>query len=255
MQTKFIILMCVYVPFLLSLSGCGPPWSSSKTPPSAGTADTPLGALPATGGGARTSPEPAPAGKGVGGAVDSIDVYGTVSGWARDAQNAGDIASVYFFADGNAATGMAMGSVIANQPGPEGANSGHYFFYQLPDNWRDGKPHTIYAYASSAVEAHLLSGSATTFVAYVPRTVGQLYYNQTLLPILQTRCAPCHTPSYSYHYTFLATPTPFGGGTALHNALINKPSGAVAHFGGNLCGDKNSAPCLQMQQWWKLEFE
>ena len=25
MQTKFIIIMCVYVPFLLSLSGCGPP--------------------------------------------------------------------------------------------------------------------------------------------------------------------------------------------------------------------------------------
>jgi hypothetical protein len=182
-------------------------------------------------------------------------VYGKVSGWAREAHNAAGVVSVYVFADGNAATGVALGSVIANQPGPGGAHGGHYFVYQLPDNWRDGKRHTLYAYASSAVEANLLTGSAQTFVAYLPRAEGEFYYNQTLLPLLHARCAPCHAPSYLDNYKFLVTPTPLDGGSALNNTLINKPSGAVAHFGGNLCGDKNSAPCLQMQQWWKLEFE
>lgn len=208
-QTKVFILMCLYGHFMLSLSGCGPtggsgtvsssaqlgtPGSSAHHPPSTATAGHTGGTPSAADGGTGTSPRAASAGHGVVGAVDAVDVYGKVSGWAREAHNVAGVVSVYIFADGNAATGVALGAVIANQPGPGGAHGGHYFVYQLPDTWRDGKRHTISAYASSAVEANLLTGSAQAFVAYVPRAEGQLYYNQMLLPLLQTRCVPCHAP-------------------------------------------------------------
>jgi hypothetical protein len=253
-------MMCLYVQCLLSLSGCGPaggsgtvssseplgtPGSSANNPPSTAMAGHTGGTLSAADGGTGTSPGAPPTGHGVVGAVDSVDVYGKVSGWAREAHNATGVVSVYIFADGNAATGVALGSVIAHQPGPGGAHGGHYFVYQLPDTWRDGKLHTLYAYASSAIEANLLTGSAQAFVAYMPGAEGERYYNQTLLPLLHARCMPCHAPSYVDHYKFLVTPTPLDGGSALNNTLINKPSGAVAHFRGNLCGDKNSTPCLQ----------
>jgi len=73
--------------FVLSLAGCGPTGSSSNTPPCTGTEGKTPRDLSATGGGTGTRPEPTPAGNGVVGSVDSVDVYGKVSGWARDAQN------------------------------------------------------------------------------------------------------------------------------------------------------------------------
>lgn len=198
----------------------------------------------------------APSGAGFIGGIDLINETGTVYGWAQNVNNPTAAVNVIFY-DGPAGTGTLIGNVTANQVGPGGPGLNHYFTYDLPAAYRNGTNRTLYAYAASAIAANQLPASPKNYVAYTPRAAGQTYYTNTLRPMLVNRCAGCHSQTeldYQFKYYDLISPTPAAGGTALNNKLINKAAG-MAHNGGNICGNKNTAPCSQIQQWWILEFQ
>ncbi len=184
---------------------------------------------------------------GFSGGIDSITATGDVTGSAIDAKNPTAQVSVFFYINGPVGTGTSLGSVLTS-------GTDHLFTFSVPTAFRDGKPHDLYAYGTAATTNNLLPGAPKTLVAYSQKAVGMTFYNASLLPQLQTKCKNCHQVSYSLHYFSLLKPTPFAGGTATNNELINKASGSVSHGGGNLCGTKNSSPCLEMQTWWAKEF-
>jgi hypothetical protein len=199
----------------------------------------------------------APSAAGFSGGIDTVTELGVVYGWAQNVNNPAAIITVLLYANGPVGAGTPIGSIAANQVGPGGLGTGHYFAFDLPAAYKNGASHTLHAYATTAVAANLLPLSPKTFVAYTPRAAGMTYYTNTLKPLLVNRCASCHSPidlEYTSKYLDLINPTPAAGGTSLNNTLINKSVGGDGHGGGNICGNKNNSPCAQMQQWWLLEF-
>jgi len=191
------------------------------------------------------------------GRVSYITPLGEVSGWVADSKNLNLAVQVRLFADGPAGIGVDLGAVTANRPGSAvGYPGDHTFQFTLPAAYRNAAPHTLYAYAIGADGNYALQGIPVAFTAYTPKQAGMNYFNATVRPMLQQRCNACHAdPVYIDIYNILIAPPPDKGGTALSNFLINKASATESHGGGNICGNKNSAPCLQMQEWWRLEFQ
>ena len=106
---------------------------------------------------------------GVKGALEEIDQSGVVSGWAQDLSNPSLSIQVHLYVDGTAGGGGTfVAAVSANVPRTEPVAGAHGFRYPIPSKYRDGEPHTLYAYgiASSGVGADnmLLSAAPQTFV-------------------------------------------------------------------------------------------
>ena len=111
------------------------------------------------------------------GNFDSVSNSGTAYGWALDQDNATQSIAVHFYADGTAGTGEFMGATTANVPRPDVNNAtgypgNHGYAYAIPDKYRNGIQHTIYAYAidSAGGTNPLLSGSPKTFNATTTTT-------------------------------------------------------------------------------------
>jgi len=106
---------------------------------------------------------------GVKGALEEIDPSGVVSGWAQDLSNPSLSIQVHLYVDGTAgAGGTFVAAVSANAPRTEPVAGSHGFRYPIPSKYRDGEPHTLYAYgiAVSGVGSDnmLLSAEPQTFV-------------------------------------------------------------------------------------------
>jgi Bacterial Ig domain len=105
---------------------------------------------------------------GVKGALEEIDQSGIVSGWAQDPSNPSLSIQVHLYVDGTAGGGGTFAAAVsANVPSTEPAGA-HGFRYSIPSKYRDGEPHTLYAYgiASSGMASDnmLLSSEPQTFV-------------------------------------------------------------------------------------------
>lgn len=190
------------------------------------------------------------------GSLDTVDATGNVAGWASDPANPNAKISVLLYVnDTGSGLGTLVGTVLANQPGVgTGPSFGHSFTFTLPDAYRNGTSHRLYAYAVAAQSGNLLSNAPKTYTAYAPRAAGMNYFNNTVKPLM-SRCMSCHNVDYNIQYYSLLSPAPSQGGTATNNLLINKPSAAVNHGGGNVCGGQNGSPCREFQEWWRLEFQ
>jgi len=106
---------------------------------------------------------------GVKGALEDIDQSGVVSGWAQDLSNPSLPIQVHLYIDGTAGGGGTFAAAVsANAPRTEPVAGAHGFRYPIPSKYRDGAPHTLYAYgiASSGVGSDnmLLSSEPQTFV-------------------------------------------------------------------------------------------
>jgi hypothetical protein len=206
------------------------------------------------------TPTPPPAAQGLAGMVTVVSSLGRVSGYAANTQNLSASVGVNFYLDGPSGAGILLNNapISANQAGFNGGYTGaHAFSYYLPILYRDGISHQLYAYAvDNGVETQL-QGSPYNFTAYVSSIDGYNYYNSTVRPILQNRCAACHSINYDQHFGSLLSPSPANGGSMTDNEMINMPAGRhmnVNHPGGNICGSKDNSPCVELQTWWDLEF-
>ncbi|MCB0363212.1 MAG: hypothetical protein KDD35_10840 [Bdellovibrionales bacterium] len=191
--------------------------------------------------------------QGLSGAVTYITDFGRVTGWVMDGQAPTAVVTAEFFINGpKDGGGIPIGTSLANSYGG-GARNGHFFYFEIPAQYRSQGPIELYVYGVYQGRQVTLE-SGRTIIAYAPQEAGRAYYESTVRPLLIGRCTGCHTVEYMSQYYSLASPTPDKGGTKTSNDLINKASGR-GHGGGNRCGGGiNSSPCLEFQTWWDLEF-
>lgn len=193
------------------------------------------------------------------GDVLDITALGKVTGWAANPTDNNELVTVKFYLDGEqGGAGTFIGSTIAANAGFNGGYAGnHAFQYYIPLSYRDGSTHQLYVYASSNNQDYLVSQTPWTFAAYTTSSAGFTFYQQSIKPLLDTRCATCHAVNYDLHFNNLLDPTPANGGSATNNQMVGMPAGSfggVNHPGGNICGGINGSPCDLIQQWWTIEF-
>jgi cytochrome c553 len=185
------------------------------------------------------------------GALNSIAPTGRITGWAAWSDDASAIVTVRILIDGN-----QLAEIPANVDSFDNDTPGaHAFALDVPANLKDGKDHMVEATAMYNGEASAFTKQSFNIAA--PSQSGRDFFAANLRANLQTRCGGCHPVNYDQQYASLSTPLPAAGGTALNNELINMASGRngnVNHPGGNVCGGKNAGVCVQIQQWWGIEF-
>ena len=192
-------------------------------------------------------------GQGLSGQLTGITADGRVMGWAMDENNSSVTATIDFYIGGaRNQGGTYISSVLANRPGG-GVRHGHFFSYELPSEFRTGAPFEISVYARHE-SRNLTLTQNQSYVAYTPTEAGRAYFQSTLAPLLVQRCASCHSVDYTLQYRGLILPSPFAGGSPTNNELIIKARGGASHGGGNRCGNVDSSPCREIQEWWSLEF-
>ena len=189
---------------------------------------------------------------GYAGRVSYITILGRVRGWALDTADMNAVLDVLVYVDGPVGTGTLIGTYPANGVG-NGVESGHVFEFDLPNNFRDGRPHSLYIYAVSAEPANILPNMPKTYTAFSGSPDGMTHFTNNLQGQLANRCGNCHNWTYESSFYSLVNPSPLANGTAASNELINKAAGQ-GHGGGNICGNRNASPCSEMQQWWNIEF-
>lgn len=178
-----------------------------------------------------------------------VSKLGSVWGYALDPKNPSYSLKVIFYVDGVAGVGQYAGETQANQTAV-GINAGHYFSFQLPAKFADGKYHKLYAYAVEAKASNLISPGAFNYEAYTQKA--ESVYNMNLKGFVSGSCSSCHGWSYSALFTGpLLNPSPLAGGTATNNLFIKKMMG---HAGGKFCNSENEGICSEIQNWWKAEF-
>lgn len=85
------------------------------------------------------------------GFVDGV-IDGVADGWTFDGDYSEQSNSVHFYIDGQAGTVPLAGATTANSPRSDinnffGISGNHGFRFQIPTQYRDGRQHTLYAYA------------------------------------------------------------------------------------------------------------
>jgi hypothetical protein len=194
--------------------------------------------------------------------IYGISEWGNVSGCASREDFPNEILTVTFYVDGPAGKGERIGETEANETVPGAACVGHRFQFEIPENYRDGMVHQLYAYAGTESPEGLIGGGPRAFAAYNYSTTGKNYFEFSVKPLMQGECTQCHGPGkrspvpvYEYEtaFQYLLVPSPFNGGTTTNNSLINHISSSN-HTGGNYCG-QGSVICLNIRAWWNVEFQ
>ena len=104
------------------------------------------------------------------GSLDTVRDDGVATGWTLDPNDQDTSGQVHFYIDGTAGTNFA-GSATANIPRGDvnqttGYRGNHGFEFNIPERFKDGRPHTLYAYGLDLTygePAKLLTGSPKTF--------------------------------------------------------------------------------------------
>jgi len=186
--------------------------------------------------------------------LDSISSDGKAYGYAQNSRDKAKQIKVLFYVNAPVGTGTYVGEATANGNSP-GTYTGHYFSFQIPAEFANGKSQKLYVYGVSAKPENLILPSPMTFASYTPKA--EAYFNQNIALTTGADCARCHGWSYrSLYFGPLINPTPFGGGTATNNRLIRKVGGLEGHGGGNFCpGGIDTGICANLQAWWHAEFD
>lgn len=192
------------------------------------------------------------------GRVVEVTPGGRVYGWAVNPDVPDEQVKVKVFVGGPKGQGTDAGTFDAFVNGNDEDRPGnHAFIADLPDQFRNGKPNTLFAYAVINGEDKPLNTEPIAYTAWAPTAAGLAFFNNTVRGALNG-CNGCHGgKTYQTWYANLFNPPPNKGGTASNNDLINKTGGlnGVGHSGGNSCGGNASAgPCASLQTWWQMEF-
>lgn len=189
------------------------------------------------------------------GELTTVSKEGLVTGWAMDHSSDSKKVTVSFYSGNPDGGGKRIGAIVATGFGANTKYNGHYFSYQLPREFSDGQVRTLWVYAGEIKNANIIKYGIKPYQSYSPNPEGMAFFQSKVQPLLAADCSECHaTTTYTTFYYALFHPSPFESGTKINNNLINSASGS-GHQGGNRCpGGKNSSPCLEMQQWWDIEF-
>ncbi|MCL5667137.1 MAG: DUF2341 domain-containing protein [Patescibacteria group bacterium] len=109
------------------------------------------------------------------GSLDGVKNDGTVYGWAKDPDNESQAISVHLYFDGQPGSNVSPIGVTAGDNRSDIGN--HAFNFSIPDSYKDGKAHKVYAYGIDLNDATgasnvLLPGSPKTFtLSPVPQSV------------------------------------------------------------------------------------
>lgn len=183
------------------------------------------------------------------GSVTTISTSGNIWGYALDPSNKNKSLRVYFYIDGPVGTGTLIGNALANIQSL-GANAGHYYSYNIPETYADGKAHKIYAYGYAASTSFALAPVSYSFTAYTPKA--EAIYNQGINNLVTGTCNKCHSWNFKdLFYGALLSPTPTQGGSPTNNKFYQKMMG---HSGGKFCTVSTDFPCSDIQAWWNAEF-
>ena len=104
------------------------------------------------------------------GGIDMIDNGGNILGWALDSGAQTKTIDVHFYLDGpdGAGGGTFLGAATANLSRSDlnaaGVSGDHGYSFAMPATYKDGKQHTLYAYAIDNVANPQLSNSPRIFV-------------------------------------------------------------------------------------------
>jgi hypothetical protein len=188
------------------------------------------------------------------GVIDPVSADGDVTGWAADQNNAEQTFKLSLKIDG-VSLEASFAADLANASASVAGN--HGFKTRIPDNFRDGKSHTLNISVWLTPNMLDLEETNVEFTLAAPRPQGAQFFATSVQPLLQNQCSSCHPVNYAQQMASLRTPAAAMGGTAANNELINMAAGRNgnrSHPGGNICGTKNAAPCNTLQQWWNIEF-
>lgn len=83
--------------------------------------------------------------------IDGITQDRIISGWALDKDHLSDSIDVHIYFDGPASSGTLIAGVNANLFRPdvnqaEGVTGNHGYNFRIPDNYRDGREHSVWVY-------------------------------------------------------------------------------------------------------------
>ena len=82
------------------------------------------------------------------GSFSELTSAGVARGWALDRDDPAGAIFVYFYVDGEMSWATYAGAARADLPGTAGTQgANHAFSWRIPDTYRDGVLHTLYAYA------------------------------------------------------------------------------------------------------------
>ena len=135
---------------------------------------------------------PVPVNKTPIGYIDVIDGNGNVLGWTFDPDQSSNSNGIDFYIDGPVGSGTFAGTDITDGLRPDinsiyGITGNHAYAFRIPDNFRNGQQHSIYAYGidlddSSNASKALLGSSPKTFTLTVanPTCSAPLTETQTL---------------------------------------------------------------------------
>ncbi len=184
-----------------------------------------------------------------------ISNSGVASGYAYDANNPSKAIKVLFYIDGPVGVGKYVGETLANLKNI-GVNDGHYFTFQIPPAYANGKEYVLYAYGVSAIQKNILKPNFLEYMAFTPKA--EAIFNQQIAGFVQTNCTKCHNWDYQgLYWGALLYPLPSMGGSATANTFIKKMSGQTKHTGGVFCANNNvnTGICSEIQRWWNAEFK
>jgi cytochrome c553 len=194
---------------------------------------------------------------GIVGSIESVDVFGVVSGYAIDLNNRSTAIQVVAYFNGPVGTGELIGSFLANGAASAGTiQNGHKFTFNLAPQYRPGALRQIYIYAGTAAENNKLPNSPRGYIAHTPTAAGLDYFTQTVSPRITQNCSGCHGNDwndYKRSFSRLVGPdsTTFAIGSATNNSLYSHARGVDHPV--NLCNGNNSI-CDLFVNWWNLEF-
>lgn len=181
-----------------------------------------------------------------------VSTLGEVWGYAYDPKNKSGSLKIIFYVNGPVGVGEYAGETQANVRSV-GPNAGHFFSYKLPARFADSRQRVIVAYAVEARSEYTLYPGSVSYTSFTPKA--EAFYNQRISGFVQSSCARCHTWNYMQLFSGpLMKPTPGRGGTATNNTFISKMSGATGHNGGSFCNGVNDGICVDIQAWWRAEF-
>jgi len=153
------------------------------------------------------------------------------SGWTCDADNYNQTLAVHFYVDGPAGTGTFIGATTASV-GREtgvgnacGGNANHGFSFVTPQNLKDGRSHSVYAYAINIGPSGnnpLLTGAPKTIQCAPPPTrIPTPTPKPTATPTPRPSATPVPpTPTPANAPTGTPTPSPLPNDTILHFASV-----------------------------------
>lgn len=184
--------------------------------------------------------------------LEFVGSDGIAYGYAVDSGNKASILRVLFYVGGPIGTGVLIGETAAKIKSA-GIHAGHYFSFQVPEQYATGTAQKLFVYAHKAEAKYLVAPGEFIFVSFIPKA--EEYFNQNVVPHLGA-CTRCHEWTIRHlFYGPLLTPSPLGGGSQTNNRFFRKMSGLEGHNGGNFCtSGTNTGLCAAIQAWWRAEF-